>query len=311
MKEGKMKNKLTQDTAADQVFIVLVYAVLTFIGLMVLLPLLNVVACSFSSSMAVATYKVYIWPVGLNFRAYREIFNLKEIWLGYGNSFLYMVVGTAINLFVTILAAYPLSKKNLDGRNIIMVFFTFTMFFSGGLIPEYLVARGLGLVNNRLVMIILGALSVYNMIIMRTYFMNSIPAELTEAAEIDGASHIRQLIFIVLPLSMPVIAVLGLNFAIGHWNGYVKALIYLNDINKYPLQLIIRDYLLSNRVLEDILIKSFSGGLYSTENMGEVLGLREVVKYAIIVVATLPMIVIYPFVQRYFVKGVMIGSLKG
>jgi len=306
---AKRKNRIIRESMLDRVFLIFVYGLLTILGLIFAVPLLNVIACSFSSSVAISSYQVYIWPVGFNLRGYQEMFKIYELWMGYGNSLFYTVAGTAINLAVTILCAYPLSNTKLDGRKGIMAIYTFTMFFSGGLIPSYLVVRTLGMLNTRWAMIIPGAMSVYNMIIMRTFFMSSVPGELKEAAEIDGANDLQQLVRVVLPLSMPVIAVLGLYYAVGHWNSYFSGLIYLNDYTKYPLQLILREYLLSDRKLDEIL----SGGsaVYRADGLAEMMGLREILKYSIIIIATLPMIILYPFIQRYFVQGVMVGSLKG
>ena len=298
------------EPVGDRVFHALVYCVLACVAAVCLLPLINVLACSLSSSAAVSLYRVYLWPVGLSLRGYQEMFKLPELWSGYGNSLFYTLVGTAINLIMTILAAYPLANKRLDGRNQIMALYTFTMFFSGGLIPTYLVVRSLGMVNTRWAMLIPGAISVYNMIIMRSFFIDSIPAELMEAADIDGANDWQQLLNIALPLSMPVLAVLGLYYAIGHWNSYFNALIYLSDYKKYPLQLILREYLLSDAKIDELLGGGSSFSLYASR-MSEVMGLREVLKYAMIVVATLPMVLLYPLAQRYFIQGLMVGSIKG
>jgi ABC-type glycerol-3-phosphate transport system permease component len=299
-----------KEPLGDRLFAAAVYAILACAALVCLLPLANVLACSFSSSNAVSSYRVYLWPVEWNLRGYGEMFKLPELWSGYGNSLFYTLAGTAINLLMTTLAAYPLAHKHLDGRKQIMALYTFTMFFSGGLIPTYLVVRSLGMVNTRWAMLIPGAINVYNMIIMRSFFIDSVPDELKEAAEIDGANDFQQLLRIVLPLSMPVVAVLGLYYAIGHWNSYFNALIYLSDYQKYPLQLILREYLLSDAKIDELLGGGSSFSLYANR-MSEVMGMREVLKYAMIVVATLPMALLYPFAQRYFIQGLMVGSIKG
>jgi putative aldouronate transport system permease protein len=224
--------------------------------------------------------------------------------LGYKNSFLLLIIGTAIYLFLTILCAYPLSRRDLWGRNGIMMYCTIPMFFGGGLIPTYLlVTRTLGLGNSWWAVIFVGGVSTYNMIIMRTFFMSSIPFELQEAAEIDGCSPFRTLISIILPLSIPVICVIGLYYGVGIWNSYFTALIYLSDKNKWPLQLFLR------QILVNATLSAVDGG--DSSDMARRAMRAETIKYAICVLASIPMLVVYPFIQRYFVKGVMIGSVKG
>lgn len=302
-----MRSARIHETRFDRAFNAVNIALVLLVTFLILLPLLNMVSCSFSDPGAVTTNQVFVWPVGLNLRAYQRLFALKDIWMGYGNSLFYAIVGTVINLVVTIMCAYPLSCRGLMGRKLLLSVFTFTMFFGGGTIPTYLVVRSCHLVNTRWALIIPGVMSVYNMILARTYFMTSIPGELREAAEIDGANELRVLLKIVLPLSLPILAVLAMYYAVGHWNGYMSGLIYLTDKNKYPLQLIIRDYLLSDSLLDELT----SGGNVSAEYLAKAMGEREVLKYAIIIVSTLPMLILYPFVQKHFMKGVMVGSIKG
>ena len=271
-------------------------------------PLLNVLASSLSAPGALMGGKVWVWPVNITFEAYGMMLSLRQLWSGYANSIFYAAAGTCINLLFTIAAAYPLSKRDLMGKPIFMAIFLFTMFFSGGLVPGYMLVNSLGLVNTRWALLIPGALNVSYMIIARTFFSSTIPQELYDAAEIDGAGDFTTLVRIVLPLSGAVLAVLGLYYAVIHWNGYFDALIFLTDYNKYPLQLIIRDYLMNSKMLEEVMT---GGGSAASSAVAETMAKREVLKYAIIVVAALPMILIYPFVQRYFVQGVMIGSIKG
>ena len=222
---------------------------------------------------------------------------------GYLNTFIYTTVGTSINLLLTTMGAYALSRKNLYGRNVITAILIFTMFFSGGMIPTYLVVKSLHMLNTIWAMVIPGAISVYNLIIMRTFFQTSIPDELEEAAHIDGCSNIQTLIRIVLPLSTPILAVMVLFYAVSHWNTFFDGLIYLTDRNKFPLQLILREILIQNRVadMDSTLEESLIQQAIAVEGL----------KYALVVVANLPVLIMYPFVQKYFVKGVMIGSLKG
>lgn len=304
----KTKPRRIREPLFDRIFSGINLALLLLFTLIFLLPIINVIASSLSTSRALTSYQVYLWPVGWNLDAYRRLLGISELWTGYGNSLFYTFVGTVVNLTVTVLAAYPLACKKLVGRKFFLTLFTFTMFFGGGMIPTYLVVRSLGLVNSRLALILPIAMSVSNMIIARTFFMTSIPDELREAAEIDGANEARVLVQIVLPLAKPILAVLGLYYAVSHWNSYFNALMYLTDNKKFPIQLILRDYLLNDTLLDQLL----SGNVYYTsEELSEMLGNREVIKYAMIVVASVPMLLIYPFAQRYFIQGVMVGSLKG
>ncbi|MDF2959431.1 MAG: transporter permease subunit [Paenibacillus sp.] len=276
----------------------------SLILIMVLYPLLFVLSASFSDPAMVMGGEMWLWPKGFTIEAYKEIFNYSAVWSGYRNTLLYTTVGTVINLLLTTLAAYPLSRRDLPGRNLFMFLITFTLFFSGGLIPTYLVVKGLGLVNTFWALIIPSAVATYNLIVMRTYFQNSIPWEIQEASLIDGCSNFRLLTHIILPLSKPIIAVMVLYYAVGHWNSFFNALIYLRNKDLYPLQLILREILIVNQ--SNVLDQSGS-----TFGMDEKLLLAESIKYALIIVASVPVLIMYPFVQRHFVKGVMIGSLKG
>ena len=276
---------------------------MTALLILVSYPLIFVVSASISSGEAVSSGKVFLWPIGFNLSGYQAVFKNKEIVGAYGNTLLYTTSGTLINVCMALITAYPLSRRDLKGRNFIMLIFTFTMFFSGGLVPSYINISRMNLVDTVWVMIIPGALSVYNMIITRTFIQSSIPHELFEASSADGCSDARYFASIVLPLSKSVVAVVALFSAVGHWNSYFSAMIYLNSRSMLPIQNIMRELLVLGQVnVSDTL---------DPESMLAMMDMVAVLKYALIVVATLPILCIYPFVQKYFVKGVMIGSIKG
>lgn len=270
--------------------------------LVILLPLLNILASSFSDTLAVNTGKVWFWPVGWNLKGYKMVFEYPQVMRGYANTILYTVCGSACGVFLTFLAAYPLSRKDFFGRNLFMGLITFTMLFSGGLIPSYLLNKSLGLVDNRLVMIIPGSVSAMNVIIARTFLMSNIPDELLDATRIDGANDFQFLTRIVIPLSTTIIAVLALWYAVGHWNSYTTAIIYLRTASKYPLQVVLRNILILSQTAEMLM---------DTRQQAEFAAMQDLIKYALIVVASVPMLILYPFLQKYFVRGIMIGSLKG
>lgn len=264
-----------------------------------LYPMWYVLVSSFSDAYAIASGQVTFWPVDFTLNAYKLVFSDQNIWNAYGNTIIYVIAGTLINLIMTTLGAYPLSRRNLQGRGMVMAFIVFTMFFSGGLIPAYLNIRDLGLFDTRWALLLPGAVNAFNLIVMRTFFQ-SIPDSLIESAKIDGANDIKVLWKIVLPLSMPVIAVMTLFYAVGHWNSWFNAMIYLQDRSLFPLQLILRE----------ILIQSSAQNMLTAATQDEVHRISESIKYATIIVATVPILVIYPFLQRFFVKGVMIGAIK-
>lgn len=291
-----------KDTRVDKIFTVANYLVLCILLIIFLYPLIFIVSSSFSSTEAVVAGKVWLLPVEFSLKGYKAVFSYKQIWTGYGNSLFYMIVGTTINITLTILAAYPLSRKDFYGRNFFMFLFLFTMLFSGGLIPNYLLVNELGMLNTRWAMIIPNAMSVFNVIITRTYFKMTISDELHEAAKMDGCSDFRFLRSVVLPLSGPIIAVMSLFYAVGHWNAFFNALIYLRNQDLFPLQLILNNILVQNEVDPEMFV--------DVESQAAIAGLRELLKYSLIVVASVPVLVIYPFVQRHFVKGIMIGSVK-
>lgn len=288
----------------DKFFDVLVYVIATLALVIILIPLLNVIACSFSSGKAVQTGQVFIWPKKLTIDAYKMVFEYKDIWVGYRNTIYYTFVGTFLNVVFTILMAYPLSRK-IRGRGAIMKLLVFTMMFSGGLIPNYLLVKDLKLINTSWALWLPGLISVYNVIVMRTFFQTTIPDELLEAAQIDGCSNRAFLVKIVLPLSKAIIAVMILLYAVGHWNTYFNAMLYLNDKPKYPLQIFLRDILISTEIDMSNLTGSDVQEMLKRKEM------QIIMRYALIVVSSGPVLIMYPFVQKYLVKGVMIGSVKG
>ena len=297
-------NTHSRMSRGDRIFDSINVVLLGLLALIIIYPLVYVLSASFSDPVSVASGDMILWPVNLTLENYEEVFKNQSIITGYRNSLIILVSGTALNLVMTVLAAFPMSRRDLWGRNVMMKLMTFTMFFSGGLIPTYLqITRTLGLMNSWLALILPGAISVYNMIIMRTYFQTSIPYELQEAADIDGCSPFGVLIRIILPLSGPILAVIGLYYGVGHWNSYFSALLYINREELQPLQLYLRRVLTLNS----------NQSLLSTgsDEAARQAMRAETIKYAVIVVSSVPMLVIYPFVQKFFVKGVMIGAIKG
>lgn len=277
------------------------YLFMVLIMFITLYPFYYILIVSISDGKAIMNGLVKFWPIGLNLKSYEIIFQDPMIITSYINTIIYTLVGTLINLLFTILCAYPLSRKNFSGRRFFTKMIIITMLVSGGLIPTYLVVDSLGLVNKIWALVLPGAISTWNMIVMRTFF-EGIPDSILESAYIDGANELGTLIKIVLPLSMPIIATMLLFYAVGHWNSFFSALIYLNEKKKYPIQIILRNIVISGDMSQQ------------TNQMGasvDFLAIDTNIKYAVIMVATLPILLIYPFVQKHFVKGVMIGSLKG
>lgn len=295
------KPSTVKEASSERLFDILIYAIAVIIIVIVLYPLLFIVSASFSDPARVLNGEVWLLPKGVTLDAYENILHNDKIWTGYRNTILYTTVGTAINIIMTILAAYPLSRPDLPGRNGIMVLITLTMFFNGGLIPTYLLVKDLGMVDTMWALIIPGAIATYNLIVMRTYFQSSIPWELQEAAHIDGCSNWRLLFSIILPLSKPILAVMVLFYAVGHWNSFFNALIYIRNEDLHPLQLVLRE----------ILLISQSDAVDGSVGLEKSILLAESIKYAVIIVSSLPVLLMYPLVQRHFVKGVMIGSIKG
>lgn len=303
------KKKHYRMTLGDKVLMAFIYTFLILFFVATLYPVLFVASASISDPAAVSSGKMVLWPIGINFDGFKHLMSLPEIWLGYGNTFFYTIVGTLIDLLVTIPAAYALSRRDLGGRNFLMGIFVVTMYFSGGLIPGYLNMRSFGLINTRWVILLSGAVSVYNLIVSRTFFASSIPWELHEAAWLDGASNAKVLRTVVLPLSKPILAVMTLYYGVGHWNTYFNAMIYLRDRDKYPLQLFLREILTEAQGLANILQENMDAD--AAAEMMRQQDMANQLKYAVIIVATVPMLVLYPFLQKYFEKGIMIGSVKG
>lgn len=288
----------------DRLFIIATYALLSIIALLVLYPLIYVLSSSFSSPEAVMSGKVRVLPVDFSLEGYRAVLKYEQVWTGYLNSIIYTVSATILGVVMTIMLAFPLSRKNiLIGTKVINGYILFTMLFSGGLIPNYFLVRNLGMLNTRFALIIPGALSAYYIIIARTFFTSTIPDEIYEAAIIDGCSDARFMVSIVIPLSMAIIAVLTLFYAVIHWNAYMPALLYLRNKELFPLQIVLRNILLlSQKTMERV--DNIRGEMAAQ-------GMEALLKYSLIVVGSAPMLIAYPFVQKHFVKGVMIGSLKG
>lgn len=297
------KKKVSKRGLSDKAFntILMIFFILFLI--IILYPMIFIVSSSFSSGQAVSSGRVYLWPVDLSVVGYELVFKNQAVWVGYRNTIIYTVAGTIVNVIFTVLAAYPLSRRDLPGRNIFLIFFAVPMFFSGGLIPTYLLMTKLGLVNTPWILIIGGALGLGNMVIMRTFFQTSIPLELLESAQMDGISDIGYLMKIVLPLSKASISVITLYYLVGHWNNYFSAMIYLQDRNLYPLQLILRDIMNATKIDTSMMVDAAA--------IAQLTGATDVMKYALVIISTLPMMILYPFVQKFFEKGVMIGALKG
>lgn len=290
-------------TTGDGIFKIFIYVYITIAFLVVLYPLVYVLSASFSSVNAVVSGRVWLWPVDVSFDAYKAVFKSKNLLMGYKNSIIYTALGTTVNLLVTILAAYPLSRKDLKGRNLFTGVFAFTMLFSGGMIATYMVVNNLRLINTIWAIILPGAISVWNMIIMRTYFQSAIPNELYESASLDGCGDFKFLIMIVLPLSKTIIAVIAMYYAVGHWNSYFNPMLYLTDMKKYPLQMVLREILILGQMESDM-IRAMNADQFRQ-------GLGQLLKYSVIVVSSVPMLLVYACIQKYFVKGVMIGAIKG
>lgn len=298
----RSKNKV-KTSREDKIYYAVSGIVVMLVLICVLYPLIYIVSASFSSGSAVLGGKVFLWPVDFSLDGYLAVFKNRDILVGYANTIFYTVVGTAFNLCMTLIAAYPLSRRDLIGRDYFAFFFSFTMMFSGGIVPNYLLMRDLHLLNTRWALIIPGAISVYNMLVVKTFMQNSIPQELLEAAQMDGCSDTKYFFKVVLPLSKASIAVITLYYMVAHWNSYFNALMYLDDRSMIPLQLVLREILVNNTINSDMFM--------DPELMEAKQGVAELLKYSLIIVSSLPILCVYPFVQKYFVKGVMVGSVKG
>ena len=296
-KRRKIKSK------NDRVFYIVIGVIITILTIAVLYPIIYIISASFSSSNAVAEGRVWLWPVDFSLEAYKAVFDYSDLWLGYRNTIFYVIVGTVLNVAMEMICAYPLARKNLWGKGFISFLLTFTMLFGGGMIPNYLLVKELGMLNSPLALIIPGAMSVYNVIVARTFIQNNIPDELLEASRIDGCSDFQFFFKMLLPLSKAIIAVLVLWHAVGHWNAYFSAFLYITDKELYPLQVFLKEILVQSNISSEV-VGDVAGAL-QMQNM------KQLLKYAIIVVSTVPLFTFYPFVQKHFVKGVTIGSVKG
>lgn len=301
MKLEIVKNKRSYSDKVFDIVNVLIMAVLLVIFVW---PLWFVVIASISDPNAVNAGQVLLFAKDITFTGYESMFKYKQLWTGYANTIFYTVVGTVFNMVMSVCMAYPLSEKSFRPRKLLMGIFMFTMYFSGGLIPTYLLIRNIGILNTRWAMLIPGLISVYNALIIRSYFINSIPSELKEAATLDGANAAQYLVRVVLPLSKAVLAVVALYYMVAHWNNYTNALYYLYKEELYPLQIVLRNLLMSSKMSNDLLLSD-------PEAMKEAYERAQAMKYCVIIAAAAPMLCIYPFIQKYFVKGVMVGSVKG
>lgn len=304
------KNRVRQ-SRGDRIFGCVNGALLFIITAFTLYPLIFVVSASVSSPAAVNSGRMVLWPVEFTLQGYQFLLQYREIWTGYANTILYTVVGTLVNLIVTLPCAYGLSRRDIPLRNGIMIYFVITMYVSGGLIPGYMNISELGLLDSRLVMILPGAVAVYNLIVARTFFGSSIPWELHEAAFLDGCSDFHMFVKIILPLSAPIVAVMTLYYGVAHWNSYFSAMLYLTDRSKFPLQLFLHEVLNKGKFAEAALE---SGLEFTHEEMIAMTKNAEtanLLKYTLIIASTIPMMIIYPFMQKFFNKGVMIGAVKG
>lgn len=297
-----MSKKKIQSSKADKIFNAVNYALLGIVLLCVLYPLYFIVIASFSDPTMVNTGQTLLLPKGINIDGYKRILEYDALWSGYRNTIFYTVVATTLNIIVTMMFAYPLSRKNFSGKKPLTFYLLITMYFNGGMIPTYLVVQSLGLYNTPWVLILMGMVNGFNVIVARTFLASSIPEELYEAAIIDGCSHARFFWQIVCPLSKAIIAVLVLYYGIAHWNEYMNALIYISDERYQPLQIVLRNILLQSQMDQSLMLAEDA-----VQRQQE----TEIMKYALIIVATVPVMIIYPFLQKYFVQGVMIGSVKG
>lgn len=301
--EPKKMKRCKEDVFFDGV----VFVVLTLILVVVAYPLYWVIISSISDPSAVSGGKVVWYPIGFTMKGYLEVFKNSAVMRGFMNSIIYTVCGVCINLVVTLPTAYALSRDRFSGKKIVTIFYMITMFFGGGLIPTYLVIKNMQMLNSMWALILPGCLSVYNMIVARTFFKTNISEELYEAAEIDGCTQAQFFFRVALPLSAAVIAILVLYYGVGHWNSYFSALVYISDSDKYPLQLVLRNILITNETA----LSQTATTEAARAALREKQQIIDVMKYSLIIISSIPVLVLYPFIQKHFVKGVMIGSLKG
>ena len=308
----KVRSSSIRMTRGDRIFCAVNYAAIALLLLVIAYPLYVVVIASFSDPYSVVRGEVYFWFKGFSLDAYKNVFREARVWRGYANTLRYTVFGTALNLLLTIPAGYVLGKKQLVGRGAIAVFFLIPMYFGGGLIPTYLLLKSLRLLNQPYTLILMGGVSVYNVVVTRVFFQTSIPEELFESAHMDGASHMRSFLQIALPLAAPIVAVMALFYAVGRWNSYYDALVYVIDSDYMPLQIVLRSILLLNQsALSGVDASQLATDSEMLTALARQQYMAEAMKYSLIIIAALPLLVAYPFVQKYFVRGMLIGSLKG
>lgn len=291
-------------TRSDKIFDAINLVFCLFVLFITLYPLYWIAIASFSDPVYVNSGQVVWFPMGFSLGGYEKIFQFDRLWLGYRNTLIYVVCGTTLSTFLTLTGGYALSRRDLIGRNFVMGMFTVTMFFGGGLIPTYLLVRDLGMENTMFAMFVPSAVSVYNIIVAKTFFQG-LPHELYEAAAIDGCTNLQYFVKIAIRLSAPLIAVMVLFSAVGQWNSYMPALIYLRDQSLHPLQMVLRDILVSQESLSTFMTPNSIAEQQDQEKYA------QLIKYAMIIVSSVPILILYPFLQKYFVKGVMIGSIKG
>lgn len=294
-----------KESRSDRIFDICNKILVWFFIVIISYPLIYIISASISDPQYVNSGEMWLFPKGITFEGFERVFQNSEIWLGYRNTIFYTLLGTFINLAVTLPMAYALSRSDLVGRKLIMALLVFTMFFEGGLIPTYLLVRNLGLINTVWAMVLPNAAAMWNIIVTMTFFKVSIPKGLEEAAEIDGASQIRTFFQIVIPLSAPIIAVMALFYGVGHWNQYFNALIYLQDRELYPLQLFLREILVQQQLTTELMQQAGTA-----EALSQHARIADIVKYAVMIISAAPLLIVYPFLQRFFIKGVLIGSLK-
>ena len=302
-KDVRIAPKKIKLSTGEKVFYAAAYTIISLLILAVAYPLIYIVSASFSSASAVSSGQVVLWPVEPSLKGYETVFNYPSIWRSYANTIFYTVTATVLNIAMTLICAYPLARKGLPHKGFFTFLFSFTMMFSGGMIPSYLLMRDLHLLNTRWALILPGAMAVYQMVVTRTFIQSSIPNELLEATQVDGCSDFRFFFQFVLPLSKAVTAVIALQYAIAHWNDYFHAFLYLSNDELYPLQITLRKILIMSQIA--------NSEIEDPELAAAMVGMADLMKYALIVVASAPIMCIYPFIQKYFVQGVMIGSLKG
>lgn len=302
-----MKTKPVKRCREDVIFDTVIFIILTLILFVVAYPLYWVIISSFSDPTAVSAGKVLLRPMGFTLKGYAEVFKNSQVMRGFFNSIVITFVGVCVNLAVTLPTAYALSRDNFSGKKPITIFYMITMFFGGGMIPTYLVVKNMQLLNTIWALVLPGCLSVYNMIVARTFFKSNISEELYEAGEIDGCTQSRFFFQIALPLSKAIIAIMVLYYGVGHWNSYFSALLYISDQDKYPLQLVLRNILITNQTA----LSQTATTAAARAALQEQQQLIDVMKYSLIIISSVPVLIMYPLVQKHFVKGVMIGSVKG